>query len=295
MKYQLFFRLFMFFSIFVVVAFWELKAPKRRLTVSKRGRWFNNLGIIFLDSLTMRLLLPGAAVLVAAAAGQYQWGLLNHFKVPFPLAVLATIVVLDLIIYLQHLMFHAVPLLWRLHMVHHADLDIDVTTGLRFHPIEILISMFIKMGSVAALGSPVAGVVLFEIILNGTAMFNHGNIRLPEKADKILRLFIVTPDMHRVHHSVLIRETNSNFGFNYPWWDRICGTYRPQPILGHEKMRIGLSHYRQPERLSLGHLLVMPFVGNPGAYSFNKIGADPEALIRQRKRGMNDEQDRKES
>jgi sterol desaturase/sphingolipid hydroxylase (fatty acid hydroxylase superfamily) len=153
---------------------------------------------------------------------------------------------LDLAIYQQYLMFHAVPLLWRLHMVHHADLDLDVTSGLRFHPLEIILSVFIKMAVVAVLGPPVAAVLLFEIMLNGTAMFNHAKICLPVRVDRWLRLLLVTPDMHRVHHSVIIRETNSYFGFSIPWWDRLFGTYRSQPARGHQNMTIGLSQYRHP-------------------------------------------------
>jgi len=190
-------------------------------------------------------------------------------------AVIIGILFLDMVIYLQHLMFHAVPLLWRLHMVHHADLDIDVTTGLRFHPIEIFISMGIKVAAVAVIGPPVIAVLAFEVLLNGTAMFNHGNVHMPGGLDRVLRLFVVTPDMHRVHHSVTIRETNSNFGFNFPWWDRIFGTYRAQPVAGHKGMTIGLAQFRDPKRLTLLHLLVLPFTGYPGSYAINKSGMEP--------------------
>ncbi len=179
---------------------------------------------------------------------------------------------LDFVIYLQHVMFHAVPNLWRLHMMHHADLDIDVTTGTRFHPIEILLSMVIKMAAVVAIGPPVAAVFVFEVLLNGTAMFNHGNVKLPLALDRVLRLFVVTPDMHRVHHSVFPFETNSNFGFNMPWWDRLMGTYRPQPRLGHEGMTIGLNQFRDPARLTLPRMLALPFVGPQGTYAINRRG-----------------------
>ncbi len=269
-------RLFFFIAILVLVALWEMAAPKRELRVAKAGRWFNNLGIIFLDSLLVRLLFPLVAMGVAVAAQAQGWGLFNLIDLPAWLSVLLAVLLLDLIIYLQHVMFHTLPILWRLHMVHHADLDLDVTTGLRFHPVEIIISMFIKMAAVAAIGPPLLAVLIFEIALNGTAMFNHGNIRLPPGVDRFLRLLVVTPDMHRVHHSILIRETNSNFGFNFPWWDRLCGTYRSQPVAGHQEMVIGLSQYRHKEQVTLWRLLLLPFIGPPGRYSIQFIGASPQ-------------------
>ena len=262
---------------------WEFAAPKRKLTVSRTGRWLNNTGIIFLDSLLVKLLFPVTAIGVAAAAHENGWGLLQYLQLPGWLSLVMSILFLDLIIYLQHLMFHAVPLLWRLHMIHHADLDIDVTTGLRFHPIEILLSMLIKMTVISALGPPVIAVLIFEISLNGTAMFNHGNIRLPETIDRFLRLLLVTPDMHRVHHSVIIRETNSNFGFNFPWWDRMFGTYRAQPVAGHIGMTIGLSQYRNPVQVTFLRLLALPFNGKSGQYSLKYIGKDPEKILQRRK------------
>jgi sterol desaturase/sphingolipid hydroxylase (fatty acid hydroxylase superfamily) len=277
MEFEAIIRIVFFLGILAAVAVWEVRAPRRVLSASKTGRWSNNLGIIIVNTVLVRLVMPGAAVGVALAARESNFGLLHALELPPVLSFVVGILALDLIIYLQHLMFHAVPLLWRLHMVHHADLNIDVTTGLRFHPIEIFISMGIKMAAVAVLGPPVTAVVVFEIILNGTAMFNHGNIRLPEAIDRILRLLVVTPDMHRVHHSVAIRETNSNFGFNFPWWDRIFGTYRAQPAAGHIGMTIGLSQFRDASRLTLPRLMILPFVGNPGAYSLNKIGREPVA------------------
>lgn len=271
-------RLVFFFVVFLLVACWEMIGARRPLTVSKPGRWVNNIGIILLDTVLLRLLFPVAAVGVALAAEKNGWGLLNHFNVPAVAAILVAVLILDMVIYFQHLLFHSVPLLWRLHMVHHADLDLDVTSGLRFHPIEIILSMAIKITIVAALGPPVPAVILFEIILNGTAMFNHGNIMIPRALDAVLRLFVVTPDMHRVHHSVIIRETNSNFGFNFPWWDRLFGTYRAQPVKGHEGMTIGLSQWRKPEKITLDKLLILPFIGTAGNYSINSIGGDPEKL-----------------
>jgi sterol desaturase/sphingolipid hydroxylase (fatty acid hydroxylase superfamily) len=212
---------------------------------------------------------------MAFFAHKNGWGLFHTVNIPYPMMVVVGVIMLDLVIYLQHLMFHAVPNLWRLHMIHHADLDYDLTTGLRFHPIEILISMGIKLTVVAALGPPVLAVIIFEILLNATSTFNHGNIYIPGALDRVLRLFVVTPDMHRVHHSVTIRETNSNFGFNLPWWDRLLGTYRAQPVAGHEGMTIGLSQFRDPERLTLAWMLALPFMGEAGNYAINRWGREP--------------------
>lgn len=283
MANEILIRVSSFLVIFIAVALWELASPRRRLTVSKPGRWGNNLGIIFIDTLLVKLLFSVAAMGVAVAAGQSGWGLLNYWQVPAVPATIIGVLVLDMVIYLQHLMFHATPALWRLHMMHHADLDFDVSTGLRFHPIEIILSMVIKMTVVAALGPPVLAVLIFEVVLNGTSMFNHGNVRLPAWFDNILRLVVVTPDMHRVHHSVTIRETNSNFGFNFPWWDRLLGTYRAQPVAGHTGMTIGLAQFRKPEQLTLPRLLLLPFTGEPGRYSLRYIGRDPGTLEQKKK------------
>jgi sterol desaturase/sphingolipid hydroxylase (fatty acid hydroxylase superfamily) len=269
-------RLGFFLGIFAAVALGEIVAPRRVLTTSKAGRWFANIGIVALNSIAVRLMFPVAAMGMAALAEQRGWGLLNHAQVPYGFAVVMGALALDFVIYLQHVMFHAVPTLWRLHMMHHADLDFDVTTGTRFHPIEILLSMVIKMAAVVVLGPPVAAVFIFEVLLNGTAMFNHGNLKLPAALDRVLRIFVVTPDMHRVHHSVFPFETNSNFGFNMPWWDRLMGTYRPQPRLGHEGMTIGLNQFRDPARLTLPRMLALPFVGRPGNYPINRRGQAPE-------------------
>ena len=263
-------RLVFFFSIFALVALWEILASRRPLATSKKVRWISNLGITFLNPVLLRLLFPVLAVNMAVKAQERDWGLLNNFDLPYWLDIVVGIVLLDLVIYLKHVMFHAIPILWRLHMVHHADLDYDVTTGLRFHPIEIFLSMGIKLAIVIIFGLPAAAVLIFEVILNGAAMFNHGNIRLPLKIDSILRYVIVTPDMHRVHHSVIIRETNSNYGFNLPWWDRLFGTYCPQPVKGHAGMTIGLSQFRDSGKLTLPWLLILPFIGNPGSYPINR-------------------------
>lgn len=273
-------RLGFFFGIFLLVALWELLSPRRVLTTTKSVRWISNLGVVAIDTLTVRVLFPVIGIHIALTAQEKGWGLLNVIDFPEWLSILVGILVLDLVVYLQHIMFHAVPIFWRLHMMHHADLDYDVTTGLRFHPIEIIISMIIKMTAIAALGPSVITVIIFEIILNGTAMFNHGNIKLPINVDKYLRLLIVTPDMHRVHHSVTIRETNSNFGFNFPWWDRLFSTYRAQPAAGHEGMTIGLSQFRDPKRNALHWMLALPFIGNLGSYSINRWGGDPDKIKR---------------
>jgi sterol desaturase/sphingolipid hydroxylase (fatty acid hydroxylase superfamily) len=233
-------RMGFFVAVFALVALWERVAPQRRLTVSKALRWSSNLGLVVLNTVLLRLMFPLAAVGMAAFSAANGWGLLNHFKVPFWLAVPLAVIAMDFVIWLQHVMVHAVPLLWRLHRVHHADPDYDLTTGARFHPLEIALSMLIKIATIAVLGPPVLAVLIFEVVLNAAAMFNHGNIRLPVGLDRVLRWVIVTPDMHRVHHSVEEDETNSNFGFNLPWWDRLFGTYRAQPRAGQVGMTIGL-------------------------------------------------------
>jgi sterol desaturase/sphingolipid hydroxylase (fatty acid hydroxylase superfamily) len=264
-------RLASFIAIFAVVGLWERLAPRRALTVPKALRWSANLGLVALNTVLLRLMFPLAAVGMAAFASANGWGLLNHFQVPFWLAVPVAVIAMDFVIWLQHVMVHAVPALWRLHQVHHADLDYDLTTGARFHPIEIGLSMLIKVATITVLGPPVLAVVIFEALLNATAMFNHGNIRLPTTLDRVLRGFIVTPDMHRVHHSVEDDETNSNFGFNLPWWDRLFGTYRAQPRAGHEQMTIGIHGHRNPREVArLPGMLMLPFRGKVEGYAINR-------------------------
>ena len=271
-------RLGFFFGTFAVMALWEIVAPRRRPAVSKALRWANNLVLVVLNTVLLRLLFPAAAVGVAAFAAAQGWGLLNYFTVPYGVAVVMAVVALDLIIYLQHVLFHAVPALWRLHRVHHADLDYDVTTGARFHPVEIVLSMLIKFGAIVALGVPVLAVVIFEVILNAMSLFNHGNVRIPAPVDRVLRWFVVTPDMHRVHHSVEDDEANSNFGFNLSLWDRLFGTYRDQPRAGHEAMTIGIHRYREPRQVAwLPGILVLPFVGRVTEYAINRRNwTDPD-------------------
>ena len=271
MQYEVPIRLGFFFGILGLMAVWEIISPRRVLAVSKLLRWTNNLGLVVLNTVILRLLLPAAAVGMAAFATANGWGVFNTIAVPYWLAVIASVVVLDFIIYLQHVMVHAVPVLWRLHRVHHADLEFDVTTGARFHPIEIILSMLIKFATISVLGPPVLAVVIFEVILNATAMFNHGNVRIPLALDHLLRWIVVTPDMHRVHHSVEDDEANSNFGFNLPWWDRLFGTYRDQPRAGHTIMTIGIKTFRDTRRCAwLPGMLMLPFVGKITEYAINR-------------------------
>jgi sterol desaturase/sphingolipid hydroxylase (fatty acid hydroxylase superfamily) len=270
MDNELLIRLGFFFGILVVMFLWELIAPRRPLTTSKIIRWFSNLGLVLIDSIVVRLVFPTALAGIALLVQQRGWGLFNQFELPYLLKIIFSVLVLDLVIYLQHIMFHSVPLFWRLHMVHHTDMDIDVTTGVRFHPIEIILSMGIKMIVVVLIGAPAVAVLIFEIILNGTSMFNHGNVHYSQNIDSILRLLVVTPEMHRVHHSTIRWETNSNLGFNFPWWDRLFGTYRGQPAKGHLEMTIGLDQYKEPNKLTLPWLLVLPFIGKLGKYPMTR-------------------------
>jgi len=258
-SHEPFIRLAFFAAIFALVAIAEVFSPRRKLVVSKQKRWINNILLSFTNTIILRLVFPILPVGVALFCAQKEWGIMNYFQIPLWVAVICGIVLLDLIIYAQHKMFHLVPVFWRLHKVHHIDQDIDVTTGLRFHPLEMILSMIIKMTAIAAIGAPAVSVVIFEILLNGTTMFNHGNLYIPLAADSIIRLLIVTPDMHRVHHSVIVKETNSNYGFNFSWWDRLFGTYRPQPENGHLQMKIGLNGYFEPKYLQLSQMLVIPF------------------------------------
>ncbi|MGA8057027.1 MAG: sterol desaturase family protein [Candidatus Binataceae bacterium] len=228
------------------------------------------------NAILLRVLMPGAAVAVAAASEIEHWGLFNNLPpaierhLPRDAIVLLSVILLDLVIYLQHVMFHAVPALWRVHRMHHADLDFDVTTGARFHPLEIAISMVIKIAAVAAIGASPQAVMIFEVVLNATSMFHHSNVRIPLAADRALRWLLVTPDMHRVHHSVIRAETNSNFGFNLSRWDRTLGTYRAQPERGHLGMTIGLDQFRDPAALRLDRMLLQPWRGAAGAYPLGR-------------------------
>ena len=270
LDYELAIRLAFFFGVFFLMAAWEWAIPRRRRDHTRLVRWPGNIGVVVLNSLLLRVIFPTTAVGLALYGEQAGWGLFNAWGLPYWLAVIIGAVVLDFAIYLQHVMFHAVPMFWRLHRMHHADLDFDVTTGARFHPVEILLSMVIKFMVIAALGAPALAVLIFEVLLNATAMFNHANARLPLKVDALLRLVLVTPDMHRVHHSIHVEETNSNFGFNLPWWDRIFGTYRAQPRDGHEDMTIGIEDFRSERDLRLDRMLVQPAREAEKAYSLQR-------------------------
>ena len=265
-------RMAFFVGIFGIVALLELAVSRRPLTISKAGRWFTNIGIVIINTVVLRVLVPAGALGISVWIGRQGWGAFNYMNWPIWIEVILSVILLDFVIYLQHLMFHAVPLLWRLHMMHHADLDYDLTTGTRFHPIEIIISMGIKASAISVLGASPVAVIIFEVLLNGTAMFNHGNLYIPLGIDRILRLMVVTPDMHRVHHSVFPSETNSNFGFNLPWWDRLMGTYRAQPTKGHDGMTIGLNQFRDPARLTLPRIIALPFIGKGGQYALGRRG-----------------------
>ena len=259
LQYEPWIRLSGFGVVFLAVALAERWAPRRRASTATAPRWVANLGLVVVDSIMLRLLSAASAVGTALAVEAQGWGVFNRLPWPAWCEALLTVAILDFAIYLQHVLFHAVPLLWRFHKVHHSDRDFDVTTGVRFHPVEVLLSVIYKMGVVAVVGLPAVAVLAFEVILNATSLFNHGNVFLPVGADRVLRWFLVTPDMHRVHHSPLRVETDSNFGFNLPWWDRLFGTYRAQPATAHDAMAIGLDDLRPPDRWPLLGLLAMPF------------------------------------
>lgn len=261
-------RLAAFIGVFVVMATWEAAAPRRLRLHTRLLRWSANLGLVAFNTLLLRLLFPFAGVAFAALAAQRGWGLLNNLELPGWLALVLAVAAMDFAIWLQHVMVHAVPVLWRLHQVHHADPDYDVTTGARFHPLEILLSMAIKFAVIAVLGAPPAAVLVFEVLLNATAMFNHANVRLPAALDPALRLLLVTPDMHRVHHSTDHVEANSNFGFNLSLWDRLFGTYRPQSRLPQESMPIGVTGLTgDPRCVSLPGMLAIPFTNDGDGYA----------------------------
>jgi len=254
-------RLSVFIAIFTAMALWEIIAPKRELTQSKSMRWLNNISIVVINSIVIRLLFPAAAVGMAILVEEKQWGLLKWVELPEIAEIIVGVLILDLIIYGQHVVVHHVPLLWRFHRMHHADLDLDVTSGARFHPVEIIFSMLVKFLFIVLLGPSIVAVFIFEVVLNGAAVFNHSNVQMPAKLDKVLRWFIVTPDMHRIHHSIIVRETNSNYGFNFPWWDRLFGTYNQQPKEGQLGMTIGIDTFREKELcVLLPGMLKIPFI-----------------------------------
>lgn len=252
-------RLSFFLGTLGVIGLWQALAPKRELSVSLLWRWINNFGVTFFNTLILRLLFPILAVGLAAVATAKGWGLLNLIDLPIAVAVIIAVIIQDLVIYWQHVIFHRFSFLWRFHKMHHADIDYDVSTGARFHPVEIILSMLLKLAVVLLLGPPVAAVIIFEVLLSSVAMFNHANAGLPAGIDRIVRKFIVTPDMHRVHHSIIRGEHNSNYGFNLPWWDYLFGTYTDQPSAGHQDMTIGLNEYQKSRKQSFLWMLALPF------------------------------------
>jgi sterol desaturase/sphingolipid hydroxylase (fatty acid hydroxylase superfamily) len=268
-------RLGAFAGGLLVIAAFEAFAPRRERAVGRLARWPHNLALVALNTLLVRAVVPISAVSLAALAQERGWGLFNGGVSLGWVTVLVSVALLDLAIYLQHVMFHAVPVLWRLHRMHHADLDFDVTTGVRFHPVEVLLSTGYKLALVSVLGIPAIAVVAFEVLLNAGSMFNHANLWLPEPVDRALRWLVVTPDMHRVHHSAAPAEINSNFGFTLPWWDRLCGTYRAEPAAGHERMTIGLEDFRDPGYLRLDQLLVQPLLGASRSNAMTGRRRDP--------------------
>lgn len=252
-------RLSIFLGVFVLMSVWECLAARRKRPVPRQRRWPGNLGVSILDGFVARLVAPAGAVGFALFVEARSFGFFHTVVWPTLVEVVVSVVVLDLAIYWQHRLFHFVPSLWRLHRMHHADVDVDVTTGARFHPFEILLSLGIKFLVIAALGAPAVSVLLFEVLLNATAMFNHTNVKVPAAVERALRCVVITPDLHRVHHSILRRETDSNFGFNLPWWDWLFRTYRAQPEAGHDGMTLGLDQFRDPEEQRLDRMLTQPF------------------------------------
>ena len=259
MPFEITARLGIFVIVFAALALWEVLAPRRALSVGRLRRWPSNIGVVVVDALLVRLLMPTAAVGAAIYAAGNGLGLFNWLQLRLSVGAILGFLILDFTVWAQHWLFHHVPLLWRLHRMHHADLDIDVTTGVRFHPIEILISLAIKIAVIVAFGIPPVGVFAFEVALNATSMFNHSNARMPHRLDRVLRVVVVTPDMHRVHHSIVRAETDSNFGFNLPWWDWMFGTYRREPQAGHDGMTIGIPQFRDSKEQRLDRMLTQPF------------------------------------
>lgn len=261
MQYEPSIRFSFFVSILGLMMLWEAISPRRQLSVPRLMRWSSNIGLLALGTMMLRAVFPLAAVGVAKIAEESGWGLFHILALARWQTILLSIIGLDLAVYLHHVLFHALPTLWQFHKVHHTDLDFDVTTGLRFHPLEILLSMGSKLAIVLLLGTPAVAVLIFEVVLNATSMFNHGNVRLPNWLDRLLRFFVVTPDMHRIHHSAIPEETNSNLGFNLPWWDYVFGTYRARPSVGYAKMTIGLAGYQKNLRVEQLHwMLILPFI-----------------------------------
>ncbi|GMT42507.1 MAG: sterol desaturase [bacterium] len=266
-------RLALFLITLLLLAILEVKWPRRKLLFSKKGRWFINLALTVANGLVIKIILGAAAVGVAIYADEHGWGLINKLDLAWPVGFMAGFLFMDLMIYLQHVIMHALPFLWRFHIVHHTDLDFDVTTALRFHPGEALLSMLYKMMLVAAIGADAWTVLIFEVVLNASAQFNHSNLAIPQEMDKKIRRLIITPDMHRIHHSIVTNDTNSNFGFFLSWWDRFLGTYRREPGLPQTDLPLGTKDYRNPDELTLAYVLTMPFTKpRMGDYSMKSGG-----------------------
>lgn len=261
-------RLGFFLSALALLAMWELLAPRRAFESSKAARWTNHIALAGLNMFFVRVLLPMAGVGLAAFTAERGAGLLNMLPMPYVLAVVISLLALDLAVYVVHLAFHTSPVLWRMHRVHHADTGFDVTTAVRFHPIQAVLGTLIKLGVILSLGTPVLAVLLFETAFHALLLFNHANVRIRPRVERVLRWLVVTPDMHRVHHSVHMNETNSNYGFALPWWDRLFGTYHPAPLDGHERMLVGIESFRSGRDLRIDRMLLNPFLGQ--SYSLRR-------------------------
>jgi len=271
LDHEKYIRLYWFLGTFALMTFWEYRAARRKEKITRSERWPHNLILAFLNALVIRFLFPGAAIGAAYLAQSQRFGLFNWVEVPMMFSIVFTVVAMDWVIYYQHRAFHAIPLLWKFHRMHHTDLEVDVTTGVRFHPVEMIVSMLVKSFFILLLGAPAFGVFVFELVLNVSSLFSHSNVRMPAWLDKILRVLIVTPDMHRVHHSVVPTETNSNFGFNFSIWDRLLGTYRAQPKESHEKMKLGLDVFHDEKYLPVQMLLEQPFLDKGGKFGWDNV------------------------
>ncbi|MBJ7265416.1 sterol desaturase family protein [Idiomarina abyssalis] len=259
-------RLSVFIGVLLVMVLWEFLAPKRKPRYSRKQRWPANLAIVAVDTLLLRVIAPVGLTGIALRASEQEWGLFHYLsstagnELPFWFVVLVSLVALDIVLYWQHRLFHRIPVLWRMHRVHHADPDFDVTTGLRFHPAEIVLSFFIKASAILVLGAPALAVIVFEIILNACSLFNHGNVALPTSLERAARKVLITQELHRIHHSVEKEETNSNYGFSVSWWDHLFGSFTSKPKAGSDQVDIGLKEYRDASiTTKLWGLLKIPF------------------------------------
>jgi sterol desaturase/sphingolipid hydroxylase (fatty acid hydroxylase superfamily) len=256
-----------FLLVLLVLLIFEIVNPRRRLYYSKKRRWLTNFALSVSNSIILSVLLPFVGIGAAVIIQKNGWGLFNLLDLADWFSIPLYLLLFDLIIYLQHRIFHKVDFLWKLHRMHHTDLDYDVSTGIRFHPLSILISSLVKLVLILALGPPVIAVLISEILLNATSMFNHSNWHIPKRLDAVLRLILVTPDVHRVHHSTNPDEHSNNFGFNFPWWDRLFGTYRAQPTMGHDSMQIGIEDFNDQRSIEFFPALAQPFNDKPTSNS----------------------------